>query len=302
MQQNEKGLIFRSQSYSIQDGPGLRRTVFMKGCPLRCKWCHNPESLNAAPELLTRDAKCVACGKCAGVCPANAITIIEGVRKIDREKCTRCFECVQACPSGALERVGTTVTVDEVIAEIEKDEVFYRHSGGGVTISGGEPLLQGPFTLRILQACKQRNLYTALDTSGHAPWITLESTLPYVDLLLYDVKHIDPELHKEGTGTDNRLILENLHRIPRSVELWLRVPLITGFNDSVENIRSTVELGLQVHAEKISLLPYHDYALGKYAGLGREYLPRDAASPDPDLVEKLRKMSENLGMPCTVGF
>jgi pyruvate formate lyase activating enzyme len=299
---DNKGLVFRSQSYSIQDGPGLRTTIFLKGCPLRCEWCHNPESVNAFPELLTHDAKCIACGKCVEKCPVKAITLDGKARKIDREKCNLCFECIPVCPAGALEKVGEYVTIDDMIAEIEKDEIFYRHSGGGVTISGGEPLLQPQFLRQILQACKDRNLYTALDTSGYAPWKNLESVMDLVDLVLYDVKHMDPKLHKKGTGVDNRLILENLRKIPKKVKIWLRVPLIAGYNDSEDNIRKTVQLGLEVHAEKLSLLAYHDLAVGKYSSLGRDYLLKDAKPPSQEHIEHLKKLSEDMGLPCTVGL
>jgi pyruvate formate lyase activating enzyme len=297
------GLIFHAQRYSIQDGPGLRTTIFMKGCPLRCEWCHNPESIKPYPELMSRDRKCLKFGKCVRACPTGAITLdqTEG-RKIDREKCTLCFDCVSICPTEALEKVGVYVTVDEVMAEIEKDELFYRKSGGGVTISGGEPLLQGEFVHDLLQACKQRHLHTALDTSGYAHWSVLKSVLEYVDLVLYDVKHMDLQLHKQGTGVGNSLILTNLHRIPPKVKVWLRLPLIARYNDSHENVRKVAELALEVKAEKISALLYHEWATGKYSSLGREYSRWGAKPPSAEHVQQLKNMCEDLGVKFTVGY
>jgi pyruvate formate lyase activating enzyme len=303
MRQDNSGTVFRAQSYSIQDGPGLRKTFFMKGCSLACKWCHNPESVDGSPELLTRDIKCQRCGKCVTECPVGAITMDnQGVRRIDRQKCDLCFRCAQVCSYGALEVVGKRMTIDEVVAEIEKDEVFYRRSGGGITISGGEPLLQAPFVRRILQACRDRNLHTTLDTSGCVPWPVLGGVIDLVDLVLLDIKHMDTQAHKEGTGVDNGLILANARLIPATAKVWLRVPLISGFNDSDENILSTVKLGLDIHAEKISLLPYHDLGVGKYSGLGRDYQLPDAKAPGADRVEALKRLCEESGLPCTVGF
>jgi len=302
-QKDKQGLVFYTQRYSIQDGPGLRTTVFMKGCPLRCKWCHNPESIKLYPELMSRDKKCVKLGKCVAACPVGAITLdqLEG-RKIDREKCTLCFDCVAACPAGALEKVGEYVTVDELMVEIEKDELFYRKSGGGVTISGGEPLLQWRFVYRLLQACKERHLHTVLDTCGYARWSVLKSVLEYVDLVLYDVKHMDLQLHKQGTGVGNSLILKNLRRIAPEVKVWLRLPLIAGYNDSFGNVRKVVELALEVNAEKISALLYHEWATGKYSSLGREYSYWGAKPPSTEHVEQLAKMSEDSGVKFTVGY
>lgn len=212
---DNRGLIFHAQRYSIQDGPGLRTTIFMKGCPLRCEWCHNPESIKPYPELMSRDRKCMKFGNCVQACLTGAITLDQtGGRRINREKCILCFDCVAVCPTGALEKVGTYMTVDEVMTEIERDELFYRKSGGGVTISGGEPLLQWRFVRDLLRACKQRHLHTALDTSGYARWPALQSVLEYVDLVLYDIKHMDLQLHKKKTGVGNSLILANLRRIP----------------------------------------------------------------------------------------
>lgn len=303
IQKDNIGLIFHAQRYSIQDGPGLRTTVFMKGCPLRCEWCHNPESIKPYPELMSRDRKCLQFGKCVLACPAGAITLdqTEG-RKIDREKCTLCFDCVAACPTGALEKVGAYLTLDEVIAEIEKDELFYRKSGGGVTISGGEPLLQWEFVHDLLRACKQRHLHTALDTCGYAPWPTLKSVVEYADLVLYDIKHMDPQLHKQGTGVDNSLILKNLRRIPPEMRIWLRQPLIAGYNDSYEDVRKVVELALEVKAEKISALLYHEWATGKYSSLGREYSCWGAKPPSAEHVQQLKKMSEDSGVKFTIGY
>ena len=252
---------------------------------------------------MSRDKKCIKLGECVLACPVGAITLDqEKGREIDRSKCNLCFDCVAACPTGALEKVGAYVTTAEVMAEIEKDELFYRNSGGGVTVSGGEPLLQWKFVRQLLQACKERHLHTALDTCGYVRWTALKSVLEYVDLVLYDIKHMDPQLHKEGTGVDNSLILENLHRIPSGMKIWLRIPLIAGYNDSFENLRKVVELALEVNAEKISALLYHDWATGKYGSLGREYSYWEAKPPSAEHIEQLKNMSEDLGVQFTVGY
>lgn len=297
-----QGLIFHTQGFSVQDGPGLRTTLFLKGCPLRCRWCHNPESIASRPELMVHKERCVACRKCGDACPHHAIGFDPaGKILVDTGNCNDCLDCVSSCVYAVLEQVGKHVDVDEVVSELEKDEVFYRRSGGGVTISGGEPLQQTKFLVEVLQACNQRHIRTALDTCGFAKWSAFERVLPFVDLVLYDVKHMDSDSHRNGTGVDNRQILDNLRMIPRSIRKWLRIPLICAFNDSIENVRRTVELGLEVGAEKLSLLPYHDWSRGKYVGLCSHRPPARLGAPSEAHVELLRRLSEDMGLPCTVG-
>ncbi|MBW2003365.1 MAG: glycyl-radical enzyme activating protein [Deltaproteobacteria bacterium] len=298
----EYGIVFLIQSYSIQDGPGIRSTIFMKGCPLRCLWCQNPESLEPYPQLLTHDERCILCGECVESCPLGAITLDKNEgRKIERVKCNLCFKCVDVCPTGALTKVGKYMTVEEVMSEIEKDELIYYESGGGVTISGGEPLFQGSFTYNLLRACKERGLHTALDTCGYAPWTLMEKVLRYVDLVLYDIKHMDPKAHKQATGKSNSLILRNVHKIPHHIKVWLRIPLIPEFNDSDENLRKVVELGREIGAEKISILPFNKLGEGKYQSMGKEF---PMAKIEPSSTKKIREMQrsiERFGIPVTVG-
>jgi pyruvate formate lyase activating enzyme len=295
-------LIFLIQRFSVQDGPGLRTTVFMKGCPLRCRWCQNPESMKLSPELMTHDTKCILLGKCVAACPVGAISLDnQSRRKIDWAKCDLCFRCVAACPAKALTRVGEYMTVAGVMAEIERDEIFYHKSGGGVTVSGGEPLLQWQFVDSLLTACKQRHLHTALDTSGYAPWPVLEKVLEHVDLVLYDIKHMDPARHREATGKSNRLILSNLRMIPRQKKVWLRIPLIPEFNDSEENMTRVSELGREIGAEKVSILPYHKLAEEKYHQLGKNYTLAHLELTSQERLAEIKNFIEGFGLQAAIG-
>lgn len=274
----------------------------MKGCPLKCQWCQNPESWRFYPEIMTRDAKCILCGKCVEVCSGGAIIVDqkEG-REIDRAKCNFCFKCVTACPTGAITKVGEYMTVAEIISEIDKNELFYYRSGGGVTISGGEPLFQGLFTYNLLRGCKERGFHTTLDTCGYSRWYILERMLRYVDLILYDIKHMNPNRHKEATGVDNALILHNLRKIPADKKIWLRIPLIPGFNDSKENLREVGELAREIRAEKVSILPFHNLGEGKFRGIREQHVIEKIGPPDKAHVENLQAFMQGLGIEVTVG-
>lgn len=241
-------------------------------------------------------------GKCVEACPVGAITLEQQKsRKINRARCNLCFQCVDACPTKALSKVGEYMTVEEVMAEIERDELFYRKSGGGITISGGEPLLQWQFVCRLLEACQQRHLHTALDTCGYAPWPTLEKVLEHVDLVLYDIKHMEPKLHKEATGKSNRLILNNVRMMPAQTNVWLRIPLIPGFNDSEENLAKLSRLGREIGAEKVSILPYHKLAEEKYKQMGQQYTMASLEPPSQEHLQQIQKFIESFGLQVTIG-
>lgn len=297
----DRGIIFNIQRFSLHDGPGIRTTVFMKGCPLRCQWCSNPESMNLYPELMTNDVKCIKCGTCIEACPRKAITLVENIRTIDRSKCDLCMVCTTACPSGAIESVGKYMSVEEVVKEIEKDRLFYQNSGGGVTFSGGEPLVQWQFLREICKQCKQKDVSIALDTTGYAPWNIMEKVLEYVDLVLYDIKHLEPHMHIEGTGVSNELILENVRKTARKVRTWLRIPVIPDFNDSMNHISRLAEFSVGLGVEKVSLLPYHMWGVHKYERLGRVYPLKGVQPLPPELLEAFKKIFESNGLITTVG-
>lgn len=251
---------------------------------------------------MSRDTKCLLLGKCVAACPVGAVTLDpQKSRKINRAKCNLCFQCVDACPAKALSKVGEYMTVEEVMAEIERDELFYQRSAGGITISGGEPLLQWQFVGRLLAACQQRHLHTALDTCGYAPWPILKKVLEHVDLVLYDIKHMDPELHRKATGKSNRLILNNLRMIPRQKRVWLRIPLIPEFNDSEENLAKLSRLGREIGAEKVSILPYHRLAEEKYKQLGKQYSLAGLEPPSQEHLQQIQKFIESFGLQVTIG-
>lgn len=266
-----KGLIFAVQKFSLRDGPGVRTTVFMKGCPLRCEWCCNPESQRTHPEIMTMDMACSNSGMCIAACDRHAISIENGKRIIDWEKCDQCLKCVDACPSGGIVSRGRYISCDELMNDIEQDRPFYRNSGGGVTFSGGEPLVQWQFLLTMLQMCRAKRIHTCLDTSGYASWPILEKVIPYVDLVLFDIKHLDDNMHRKGTGVSNRLILDNLKKIVNNNRLWLRMPVIPNYNDSIDHMEKVGQLAADIGAEKVSLMPYHNLGEYKYQQLGRHY-------------------------------
>ena len=297
---NHKGVIFNIQRFSIHDGPGIRTTVFMKGCPLECRWCSNPESICPSPEIMVHDIRCIRCGKCKEACPEGAIIAIEGKERIDLDKCTHCMECVKVCCSKTLERVGRYVSVDEVVKEVEKDSLFYQNSGGGATLSGGEPLFQWGFTKNLLQKCKERGFHTTLDTTGFASWEVMEEVLEYVDLVLYDIKHMDDHLHIDCTGVSNTQILENIERTASMVRTWLRFPVIQGFNDSPENIEGVASIALKLGIEKVSLLPYHEWGRSKYEKLRKDYSLPFPGGINDERLEEIKRVFEEKGVVATL--
>ena len=297
----DSGTIFNIQRFSLHDGPGIRTTVFLKGCPLRCKWCSNPESMSAYPEIMPFDMKCIKCGKCVEVCPQGAIAVVDGMRKIDWSKCNQCLECARVCPSGGIEVVGNYMSVEETVVEVEKDWLFYLNSGGGVTFSGGEPLYQWEFVRDVARQCREKGIHTALDTCGYARWEAIEPVLEYIDLVLYDIKQLEPQIHREGTGVSNELILDNAAKIATRLRTWLRVCLLPGFNDSQDHIREVARLGMRLGVEKISLLPYHQWGVSKYARLGRSYPFEGIKPPSEEHVQELRDLVQSYDLEVAVG-
>ena len=309
MDKNSKtqGTILRIERSSIHDGQGLRTVVFLKGCPLRCRWCSTPESQSPRPELGFVAGRCRGCGTCVKVCPAGAVSLAveSGKARFDRAKCRGCFECVSKCPAGALKKYGVPMTVEEVAAEISRDEVFYFHSGGGVTISGGEPLYQPRFTAEILRECKRLGIHTAIETCLFAPWDCVEAVLPWLDVLYVDIKLMDEGLHKRWTGAGNRLILENLRRIDGSfynIEIIARIPLIPGVTDTDKNLSDAVEMLSRIKKLKdIELLPYHRLGIETYRNLGREYSLKDLVPPSEEHMLERRKYLARLMKEFGIG-
>lgn len=271
--------VFNIQKYSIHDGDGIRTTIFFKGCPLHCGWCHNPESQNLRPELLWQAEKCTGCGECIKVCRQGAISYAaDGRITLDREKCICCGECVEWCFAGAREVAGKEYTVAELVHKAEKDLPFYEQSGGGVTLSGGEVMAAEPFPfiVELAQRLCERGISVTVDTSGCMEWKRFEAILPYIETFLYDIKEMDAQKHREQIGADNTLILENLRRLSDAgAHIYLRLPLVHGVNDTDSDIASIIQfLKTGIHTAQINLLPYHNTGRSKYDRLGRQYDPK----------------------------
>ena len=290
-----KGYVFDIQRFSVHDGPGIRTIVFLKGCSLFCPWCSSPETQSFARDILFYPERCLGCGSCYEVCSEKAVRIsAQGGGRIDRSRCTLCGRCAENCYSGALRICGERKNVEEISKEIERDRVFYSNSGGGVTISGGEPLQQIEFTTAVLQTCKAAGFHTALETSGVQSWELFRTILPYLDLLLFDLKQMDPEKHKKLTGVSNELILNNLKKaLATGVQTIIRFPVIPGLNDQTENIISMCKFLHQVNPiKRLDLLPYHQLGEPTYGRLGRRYLLEGL---EPKAEEELVPIAEVFG-------
>lgn len=296
------GLVFNTQNYSLHDGPGIRTTVFLKGCPLRCDWCHNPESRAAESEIAWSEARCIRCGQCSEVCPHSAAGR-PASPEIDRQRCLRCGQCVAVCPTGARELVGRQRTVAEVLAEILQDRIFYDESGGGVTLSGGEPLMQPEFAVELLAACRVQGLHTAVDTCGYGRCEDLLALAAVTDLFLYDVKILDDDRHRQYTGASNVVILENLKALCQvRADVWIRVPVIPGFNDSARDVEAiaawVASLG---NIRRLHLLPYHALGRNKAERVGLVPDAAPAARPADDHLEDLAGRARACGLEVQIG-
>lgn len=297
------GEIFDIKKYAIHDGPGIRTTVFFKGCPLTCRWCHNPESIATATQRYYRGERCIGCGECADACPQDALEPSGESFNWDSSVCTYCGICARVCPSEAVELIGKALSVDAVITEITKDTVFYDESRGDVTFSGGEPLLQPDFLLALLKACGRLDLHRTVDTSGFAKTQTLLDIAAQTDLFLYDLKHMDPDTHYAYTGVSNEPILANLEHLNRcGAEIVIRFPAIPGINTDRNHIDQMGDFMSSLpNIRKVNILPFHCTAVRKYQNLGEEYPLAEIERPSADQLQSIARQLEDHGLAVKIG-
>ena len=299
-----KALIFQIQKFSTEDGPGIRTTVFFKNCPLKCIWCHNPESILKIPQIEWFKHKCIGCKTCIETCQQNALSFDKIGLIIDREICNGCGECVEECPSTALNILGKWWNLEDLFYEIEKDKVYYTKSNGGITVSGGEPTQQPEFVINFLKKCKENGISTAIDTCGYASKLVYERILPYVDLVLLDIKQMDSDKHKEFTGVPNNLILENAIWISNNLKendkkMWIRTPIIPHYTATDENIKGIGEFivnKLNNFPERWDLLSFNNLCISKYERLDMEWSLKDERLMKKEEMERFLKTAESTGV------
>ena len=301
-----KGIVFNIERFAIHDGPGIRTVVFLKGCPLRCVWCSTVDSQYPLPEMEYFADKCTQCGKCIEICPAGAIYAADDGRIItDRSLCDNCGKCADICPNGARTIAGMEMTVEQVLEEVEKDSMFYANSGGGITLSGGEPTMQPEFALEILKGCKRMGFHTAIETCGYIKWDILDEMLRYLDLVYLDIKHMSPEEHEKLTSRKNNLIQANARKLAEKYPdkpFIIRIPVIPECNDSDENIAATAQFVSRLKGtHRIELLPYHRLGIHKYEALSKEYTLSDLQTLSDDRMNALAALVESYGIEASVG-
>lgn len=297
-----RGIIFNLQKYCVHDGPGIRTTVFLKGCPLNCWWCHNPESQLMKSEVMFWKDRCKFCGNCVHRCPAGAIDSVDKLLITNKGKCILCGKCSEFCFNNAREIIGKEISVNELMKEIDKDFVFYEESGGGVTFSGGEPLSQIDFLSDMLKECKKNDIHTSVDTSGYAPWKNFEKILDKVDLFLFDIKHMDSEVHEKYTGVPNKLILDNVKKLSDlRKNIYIRIPIIPDINDDEENLVKTAKFLSNLNIIQINLLPYHNIGMDKYKRSKKEYKLLDIQEPSKERMNEILEVFKDLGISVKIG-
>jgi pyruvate formate lyase activating enzyme len=294
-----KGLVYNIQRYCIHDGSGIRTTIFFKGCDLYCPWCANPESQKAEKEKGYISSKCTGCNRCLTACANQAIKV---PGQTQRELCDFCEKCSYYCLNEAYINYGKTYTVEELVNEVDKDSLLYRNSGGGVTVSGGEPMCQLPFLVSFLKACKEKGYHTAIETHGSYPWFMTSQLLGFVDEYLIDIKHMDEKQCLEATGCDVNLVLENIRKLAWEKQMiYIRVPIIPDYNDSIKNMEAIASFAQATYIQEIHLLPYHTMGISKYDSLGRNYPVKIKEPPTSEKMEELLMVFRSHGIPAQIG-
>lgn len=295
------GRIFNIQKCSIRDGRGMRTTVFLKGCGLRCLWCANPEGISFKPEISLNPANCMGCGFCLKKCPSGAVYLDDsGQMNYDRKRCTACGTCAAVCPTEARKLFGQDYTVEEAFRKIYQDRFYFEHSGGGVTFSGGEALMQPEFLLAVCRKCREYGINVAIETCGCGEYERFAPCLDYIDFIYFDIKHMSPEMHRRITGQSNEKILQNLERINRhGIEICIRTPVVPGWNDSEENIRATAQYIAELSSvRRYELLAYHKLGINKYKILGKQYTLNDVEEPGEEQMLHLVELANDILLPA----
>lgn len=299
--QEKYGLIFDIQRFSLHDGPGIRTIIFLKGCPLHCSWCANPESQLPHPEIIYNEEICIQCGTCIDVCPHRAVVKKNNQIVMIRSLCQHCGNCSQNCPTKAMQLKGEKMSIDQIINIVEKDKEFYKTSRGGVTISGGEPLFQANFLKKLLEECHIRGLHTVVETAGFASWSSIKAIIPYTDIFFYDLKIMNNDKHLQYTGVQNDLILNNLTKLQKETnQIVIRIPVIPGINDDDENVSLLTNFLKKIRFKKIDLLPYHFYGEKKYKMLGRSYALNFLEKPTKNAISQYRNRLRKHGFKVEI--